>query len=495
MIIFLVCRGFGFTVAPIQRDSRAPKINVRTYDKVLTQTLLPKATYVFTDIDRLSSADRVAAGRLYRRLAAGECRVLNDPARVRMRLSLLRELHRRGVNDFNVYSLDEDPVPDRFPVFLRIANDHLGPITDLISDQATLSGAIEALIKIGYPRSELVIVEYAAKSISPGIFRKLSVFRVGDRYVPHVGVHDTSWVIKDGRSGIAPDDLYDDELQTMRANPFAERMKPIFEIAEIDFGRVDFGFVDGRLCVYEINTNPTIAAPASHPSPKRVESMQIWWESLLSALHAIGDLDAHATQVDVSTDDITSLREALSLYPSVKRGLLCLSEAFSRRGESKEAIESAEAALAEGPDDGITMRRASNVLAANGRLDQAIEVARRAVEGDPHNLEFMLHFATLLARAKRGAEALEVANRALSERPMDIRSYRTLSLVHELLGDSGSAAKAIKTLQKLVSDGKIPGGVSLSRKLRSERWRLQKQAIREQLRAALRVALPKRKAA
>src|SRR5688500_9456386 len=141
MITIIVCRGFGYTVAAIQRDPRAPEINVRTYGQVLAQPLLPKASYVFTDIDRLSSADRVAAGRLYRRLAAHGCRVFNDPARVRTRLPLLRELHRRGINDFNVYSLDEDTKPVRFPVFLRIANDHSGPLTDLISDQATLDGA------------------------------------------------------------------------------------------------------------------------------------------------------------------------------------------------------------------------------------------------------------------------------------------------------------------------------------------------------------------
>ena len=486
MIIFLVCRGFGYTVAPIQRDPRAPKINVRAYDKVLTQPLLPKASYVFTDIDRLSSADRVAAGRLYERLAAGECRVFNDPARVRTRLPLLRELHRRGINDFNAYSVDEDTKPVRFPVFLRIANDHLGPLTDLISDQATLDRAIDGLMGMGYPRSELIIVEYAAESLRPGIYRKLSVFRVGDRYIPHVGVHDTSWVIKEGRSGAASDDLYDEELQTMRTNPFAEHMKPIFEIAGIDFGRVDFSFVNGCPCVYEINTNPTIAGPAAHPSAKRAESMQIWWESLLSALNDIDDPNSPGTQIDVSADDVATIRASLHLCPSMKRGAMSLSEALSRRGESKEAVESAKAALAQGPDDGITMRRASTVLAENGFLTEAIEVARRAVEGDPKNSELLMHFATLLARDKRRSEALGIVNRAMSERPLDVRCHRTLSLVHELLGDSGSAANAIKTLQRSVSEGKIPGGLRFARKLRSERWRLYKQAIRENLRAVFR---------
>jgi tetratricopeptide (TPR) repeat protein len=344
---------------------------------------------------------------------------------------------------------------------------------------------------MGYPRNELIIVEYAAESVRPGIYRKHSVFRVGDRYIPHVGVHDTNWVIKEGRSGAAPDDLYEEELQTMRTNPFAETMKPIFEIAEIQFGRVDFSFVGGRLCVYEINTNPTIAAPSAHPSAKRTESMQIWWESLLKALHEIDAPTSRETQIDVTADDVVTIREALSVYPAMKRGALCLSEALSRRGEREEAIASAKAALAQAPDDPITMRRASSVFAASDLGDEAIEVARQALERDPQNLELMLHFATILARGGRRSEALGMVRGALRERPLDARCHRTLSLVHELLGDSGSAAKAITALQKLVSNGKISGGARLIRKLRAERWRLLKQAIREHLRGALHVPLRK----
>ena len=426
MICFLVCRGFGSTVAPIQRDPRAPKITIRPYDNVLSQQVLPKATYVFVDIDRLSSADRLAAGQLFRRLAASGCRVLNDPARVRTRLPLLRTLHRQGVNGFNVYSVEEGEKPKRFPVFVRVADDHVGPLTDLISDQATLERANEALLKIGYPRSELIIVEYAAEPVRPGIFRKLSVFRVADQYIPHVNVHDTNWVIKSGRSGVAPSDLYDDELETLRTNPFAERMKAMFEIAEIDFGRVDFSFVDGRVCVYEINTNPTIAGPAPHSYTQRTESMRIWWESLLSALHAIDDPDAQATLVDVSGDDATTLREALDLYPWIRQGFLRLSEALSRRGDRTEAIESARAALAQKPDDANIVRRASQILADNGRLDEAIEITRQAVKTNPMDY---LRLSEALSRRGERTEAIESAMAALAQKPDDAKIVRRASQV------------------------------------------------------------------
>ena len=142
MICFLVCRGYGFTVRPLQQDLDAPEITILPYGQVLRESTLPKATYVFVDIDRLNSAELVGAGRLFRRLAAGGCRVLNDPARVLTRFPLLRTLNRCGINGFDVFSIEEADKPKRFPVFIRIADDHVGPVTDLIEDQETLERAI-----------------------------------------------------------------------------------------------------------------------------------------------------------------------------------------------------------------------------------------------------------------------------------------------------------------------------------------------------------------
>jgi tetratricopeptide (TPR) repeat protein len=228
------------------------------------------------------------------------------------------------------------------------------------------------LIEIGYPRSALIIVEYAAEPVRPGIFRKLSVFRVADRYLPHVCVHDSNWIIKAGRSGAAPSELYDEELEILRTNPFAERMKPIFEIAEIDFGRVDFSFVGEQLCIYEINTNPTLARPHGHAFPQRTESMRLGWEGLLSALHAIDHPAESGSRVDVGVDDATTLRKALDIYPFVKDGSLHLSEAYARRGDSEKAIKYAESALAQAPDDIRVTLRVSSLLADNDKLGEAI---------------------------------------------------------------------------------------------------------------------------
>ena len=486
MICFLVCRGYQFTLKPLQQDSAAPETRILTYNKALRETALPKATYIFVDIDRLNTAELIAAGRLFRRLAAGGCRVLNDPACVRTRLPLLKALQHQGVNNFRVFAVDEANQPKRFPVFVRIADDHAGPLTELIADQATLGRAIEALIAIGYPRSQLIIVEYAAEAVRPGVFRKSSVFRVAERYLPHVCVHDSEWVIKAGRSGFAPAELYDEELAILRTNPFAEQLKPAFEKAGVDFGRADFSFVKGRLCVYEINTNPTLARPSSHSIPQRVHSMKLWWEQFLSSLHAIDDCSEPGCQIDVRVDDVATLRKALEIYPLIKNGFLRLSELHARRNERSAAVTYAEAALAQAAtsDTGLIIR-VSKLIAANGNLCRAIEIADHALEADPESFDLLINRGRLLARGKHQTDAVEAVERAIRLRPQDIRGYRALSEVHWLLGNSTAALAATNTAINLTRKKQ---GVAASKQLtelQTQRRTLQKEIILQRLRALL----------
>ena len=451
MIHYFICRGYGFTVRPLQRDARAPKIVTLPYDKALDETELPRATYIFTDIERLSSSDRVAAGRLYRKLETSGCRVLNDPRRVKTRLPLLRRLHDEGVNAFNVYTLDEIDAPMHFPVFVRVSDDHGGPLTDLIFDHETLKRAIEALVELGYPPATLIVTEYAAEPLGPGIFRKLSVFRVGEHFLPHPCVHDTSWTIKWGRTGVATSELYDEELEIIKTNPFADQMRRVFEIGGIDFGRVDFSLVDGRPCIYEINTNPTLAGPAAHPVPQRVESRRLWWDGFLSAMHEIDHFGEESTPIDTGVENPTVLSRALQTYPDLKQGFLNLAEAFSQSGNREAALENAERAVAGAPDDADTAIRASRVVADNAQLANAVDIVERAVRSNPKHFELLLQTSWLLARARRRVAAIDAAERAISLQPKTVRGYEALFRIHWILGNRtaavGAAIKAVSRVR------------------------------------------------
>jgi hypothetical protein len=287
MIRFLHSRGHSYTFKKVRRSSEAPPITLMNYDRLLRARWLRRGTYVFTDVDRLSSWDLELASQAYLQLKNTGVSVLNNPATVKTRYPLLRALRTAGLNDFNVYRVAELNDAVRFPVFLRKIYGHREPLSDLLQTRGQLDEAIATAANAGTPVENLLVVEFAAEPVREGLYRKLAAFRIGDAIVPHSSVHDTNWLVKYGKLGIAGDELYREELEFLQTNPFAEHLKKVFELANIEYGRADFGFYKGRIQVYEINTNPYVAPGEPHPSPVRGQSMRVGWEKYLAALRAI----------------------------------------------------------------------------------------------------------------------------------------------------------------------------------------------------------------
>ncbi len=227
------------------------------------------------------------AAELYRQLRNQSGTVLTDPARVLSRSGLLRELFLKGINRFNAWRVEEGVLPQRWPVFLRTEGTHAGPLPELYELVETLYEGIERAVASGLPRSRLLIVEFMAEPVRPGLYRKLSCFRIGPLSVAHTCVHDTQWIAKDGKLGITPPDLYEDELRIVRDNPYGPAVARAFDIAGIEYGRVDFGLVGGQIQIYEINTNPQIKLETAHPSPVRLESLRVFRRNFLDALKSV----------------------------------------------------------------------------------------------------------------------------------------------------------------------------------------------------------------
>ena len=259
---------------------------------------LPIATYIFTDLDRVSPEVRRHASRSYRGLRQHGQRVLNDPARMPSRFGLLRALNRAGINDFDAYRVDALETPRRWPVFLRVEGGHGAPVSGLLNDADELEAAVKAAIDKGISQSALLIIEYAAEEVRPGLFRKLSVFRVGDRLLGYTCVHDDQWIVKYGKKASAPAELYEEEYDLVAKHGWTEAMRSVFDIANIEYGRVDFGLVGGRPQVYEINTNPDVKLiPKPSPIERRNESNALFRTNYLDALRAI----------DASADTLASV--------------------------------------------------------------------------------------------------------------------------------------------------------------------------------------------
>ncbi|MEM8587740.1 MAG: hypothetical protein AAGG65_06725 [Pseudomonadota bacterium] len=114
-------------------------------------------------------------------------------------------------------------------------------------------------LKRGGDTSELMIIEFSAKPGANGRFRKYAVFRFGDEVFPQSCEFGDQWFVKfDPRVGDEATRREDQDFQT--TNPHADVVRPVFEAAEIEFGRIDYGIVDDRIQVFEINTNPTLVS-------------------------------------------------------------------------------------------------------------------------------------------------------------------------------------------------------------------------------------------
>jgi hypothetical protein len=287
MIRFLLTRGHAYTLGSVKTASNAPPVSCLNYDSLIRARVLRAGTYIFTDIDRLSFWDLEHASHLYLQMKRAGLRVLNNPATVRTRYPLLRALRAAGLNDFNAYRVDEMDSVERYPVFVRKIHGHREPLSELLHARQDLQKAVESAIAAGTPRENLLIIEFAAEPRREGLFRKLSAFRIGDAIVPHISVHDTTWLVKYGRTFDNMEDLYQEELSLLQTNPYADHLKKVFDIAGIEYGRADFGMYRGRIQIFEINTNPHVPPPGKHPSPTRIKSMEFAWESYLTALRAI----------------------------------------------------------------------------------------------------------------------------------------------------------------------------------------------------------------
>lgn len=272
----------------------ASQVTLRSYDWLLNTIRLPRGTYIFTDRDRLAPWELRVFADLCRHInqAGPGYRAINDPARMANRFTMLRSLYKAGLNDFNAYLPTELLEPQRWPVFIRREFNHGYPLSELLEDQAALDQAIEKLIAEGEPLDGLLITEYCAEPLEPDLYRKLSAYRIGDEVLFYNCVHDRNWLVKYGTKNCATDAMYQDEQNMILNNAFEAEIRQAFDLAGIDYGRVDFGLVDGRVQVYEINTNPDTNAPSSsHPNPTRSKNMQLGWDKYLQALQQVDNTD------------------------------------------------------------------------------------------------------------------------------------------------------------------------------------------------------------
>lgn len=289
MILFLTTRGHEFGVKLLVEKAfpDLPDCRTMTYEDMFLTTSLPVATYIFCDIERLAPWETRIAAERYKALKTAGMHCLNNPARVMLRSELLRKLFRRKLNPFNVYAANLRPRPRKFPVFVRSEAEHQRVFLDLLPDQAALDSKLHTLRRQGWALRHLLVVEFTATPIAPGVWQRTGTFRIGEGLSVDSFALENHWRVANGTKGLATEAMFQAEHDAVRSNALAEAVRPAFEVAEIEYGRCDHATYDGREVIFEINTNPTISPIEGQRLPIREETLRFSRARMAEMLRAI----------------------------------------------------------------------------------------------------------------------------------------------------------------------------------------------------------------
>lgn len=246
------------------------------------------SAYIFSDLERINARGIGTLSNIWKELEAYPVYLLNNPAKVLTRLPLLNRLHEEGINDFNAYPIvpGRELRPERFPVFIREANTHDGPSTELIHSQDELDQCIQEMTEAGELGDNPIVTEYVSVKENDGQYLKYAAFRIGERIIPahiHAGDH---WMIKFGSPEL-DENMMQRETGYIESNPHEKGLRDIFRLANIDYGRIDYGVSNGRIQVFEINTNPTILLQGNPRQPTRRQRKQYVAHQLIAAFRQL----------------------------------------------------------------------------------------------------------------------------------------------------------------------------------------------------------------
>ncbi|RWP91776.1 MAG: hypothetical protein EOR12_07480 [Mesorhizobium sp.] len=260
-MIFYVChRLHAYTLASLLlyfRTDLQGSVRFVPYDEREHLLEISRGTVLWTDLDRLSEAEIEACSNLSQRMKSQQPDLfqLNHPRKSLQRFDLLRMLFADGINDFNVYRPESLPAGMRFPVFLRDETGAAYEVPPLLQSPVELGQALSDLGTMNFVRP--MVVEFGAKAGADGSYRKYSAYRIGARSYAQHCFASKEWFIKVQGGGMSRRHRVE-HTAFVRDNPHAVELMPIFEKAGISYGRIDYTIVDGRIQVFEINTNPTV---------------------------------------------------------------------------------------------------------------------------------------------------------------------------------------------------------------------------------------------
>ena len=268
-------------------ESWAPELSVHLvgYSELDLTARREPGLHILTDFERLTPDELELARRLHRRLRGRGRRVLGNPHTWLDRHALLVALQREGINRYRAHRLHELGSHVRYPVFLRWEHRHRGSIGEPLRSESDVYEAVARIEATQGPRSlgKLLVTEWLDARSPDGLYRKYSVQRIGTAYFARhllVGEH---WVTK-SPDVVTPETVVE-EKAFIADTPDMNTIRRAFELAGVDYGRIDYGYVDGRVQVWEVNTNAMLAP--LQPDPRRVAGLRTRAAQMAAELNRI----------------------------------------------------------------------------------------------------------------------------------------------------------------------------------------------------------------
>jgi hypothetical protein len=228
------------------------------YEDLVHQVEFPGGTYVLAALDQLSPANADLLFEIYQQLKdVPGVRFLNKPKKTLQRFQLLTELNQRRLNEFRVARVTADLTNLRFPVFIRSERLHEGALSPLLNSEREIHQALGRLLVQGHKPKELLVIEFCDTADESGYYRKYAAFVVGKRVIPRSLNYGREWMLKHSQTEFTLP-MVNEELEYALQNPHQEQLMKIFELAHVEYGRIDYSIKNGRVQTWEINLDPTI---------------------------------------------------------------------------------------------------------------------------------------------------------------------------------------------------------------------------------------------
>ena len=328
MIYFLVTRRNRFPMQNFLRSRGkhfADRITIVYYENLYKIKKLRAGTFIFSNLDLLTLEQREVIKKLYSHLHQRypQLPLFNDPNKVLLRYDLLKRIYSLGLNRFNVARLTESLESLRFPLFLREADRHTGPLTPIIQNKKDLDRHIRILKFLGYAAHDLLAIEYLDASDKDGIYNKYSGFILGNRIMPRYLNYSPHWMVKSTihAKNLLMKSRHAEVENYMRTNPHDAWLRKIFMEANITYGRSDYSLVNGEPQLWEINLNPGFVLPPRKRTWDNSEQRMmrdLFYKQFYEALEENDYTSEEEIHLSLSDEDITNMR--VSLATRIRRG-------------------------------------------------------------------------------------------------------------------------------------------------------------------------------